>query len=58
MLVGISATSLLMTRATLLMMSKEPPPPQDTPKCTILFVLGCAEPRSSTMTNFSRQVTN
>ena len=41
------------------MMSKEPcPPPKDTPQFTILVMLGIAEPRSSTLTNFGRQVTN
>ena len=56
--VGTSATSLLMPSAPLPDDVQGTPPPQDTPKFTILFLVGSAEPRSSTMTNFSRQVTN
>ena len=56
--VGTSVTSLPMTGATLPADVQENPPHQDTPKITIFFVLGSAEPGSSRMTNFSRQVTN
>ena len=39
------------------MMSKDPPPPRDTHHFTILVMLGTAEPRWRTLTNFRRHIT-
>ena len=55
---GTSAISLMLTGATLPDDVQGTPPPKDTPEFTILVMLGSAEARSSTLTNFSRQVTN
>ena len=56
--VGTSATSLLLTGATLPDDVLRPPPPLGTPYFTVLFILGSAEPRSSTLTDFGRHITN
>ena len=41
------------------MMSNDPPPSlPDTPYFSFLCVLGSAEPGSTTLTNFSRHITN
>ena len=40
------------------MMSNDPPPPRDSPQFSILGMLGSADPKSSTLTNFSRHITN
>ena len=41
-----------------LMMSEPPPPPRTPPSFTNFVMLGCAEPRRSTLTNFCRHITN
>ena len=49
----------MLTGATLLDdVEGPPPPPKDVPQFTILFVLGSAEPKSSTLTDFSHRITN
>ena len=57
--VATSATSLMLTSATLPDNGQgTPPPPQNTPYFSILVMMCSAQPRSSTLTNFSPHATN